>query len=415
MNLIGDIVKRGKLNKIKKMIDIVELLQALGLKDRQGKQFGKEFWCLCPNPNHKDNSPSWSINIDPDDSRFGNHNCFSCGYTGNFITLTRDRLSYTTNKEVTNAQALEFIINLFTLNSIDEDSLYDLILEEREQMFLGEEENVIKKSVIMLPAEFQQVKPKDKVYYNYLTGDIRSGGRGIKPELLNKYNIGFCSKGLYTNRVIIPFVQKGELISFVARSIFPTISTKKKNGDEFKICPECGKLNQMRAVECLKCDHDIGSYVPKKARSRYPKGSKMEIMLWALDEIDYSIDYVILVEGAMDKLRLESLGYKNVMCLFGDKISDTQVKLLLEIQERMLKEIKKKLRIFLFPDADKGGDILIGFANTKIKYLFDVLVVELPWIDEDPLDPGNATLKQIKIAFNKVEKLYKVCIRKNIE
>lgn len=413
MNLINDIVKRGKIKSIKNMIDMVELLEALGLKNKQGKKFGKEFWSLCPNPKHKDSSPSWSINIDPDSDRFGTHNCFSCGYAGNFVTLTKDRLSHSTGKIVTNEEALEFIVELFTLNSIDEDALYNLILEEREQLYEDEIEDAeIKVHAMSLPEEFELIQPKDKIYYNYMVRSNLEGGRGINKELLKVYNIGYCKSGLYANRIIIPFYQKGELLSFVARSVFPTIKTVKKDGEEYKICPKCGKKNDFRNYECTKCEHDIGSYVSKKQRSRYPKGSKMEIMMWSIDNLDYSLDYVILVEGAMDKLKLESFGYKNVICLFGNKISDHQVELLIEIDEQIKKLTNKKLRIFLFPDADDGGDILIGFADTKIKYLFQVFVVELPFIDDNPLDPGNATEKQIKVAFNKCEKLYKVCMRK---
>lgn len=410
MSLINSIVKRGKIRSIKSKIDIIELLNALGYDKSQAKVYGKEYWSLCPNPSHRDSSPSWSINIDPEDDRFGTHNCFSCGYSGNFITLTKNRLSYTTGKQVTNEQALEFIVELFTLNTIDEDSLYDLILEEREQLYNQEEivDKIIKGSNITLPEEFEHIQAKNKQFFEYMTLPTKEGGRGISLELLQKYKIGFCRRGTYSNRVIIPFYQKGELLSFVARSIFPTIDSKKKDKEEFKICPECGKLNKFNEFECIKCYHDIGSYVTKKQRSRYPKGSRMEVMLWPFDEVDYDLDYVILVEGAMDKLRLDSFGYKNVLCLFGNKISDTQVELLIEIEKNM----DKKLRIFLFPDGDEGGDTLIDVADSKIKYTFQVFVVELPFIEDNPLDPGNASLKQIKTAFNKAEKLYKVCMRK---
>jgi 5S rRNA maturation endonuclease (ribonuclease M5) len=140
----------------------------------------------------------------------------------------------------------------------------------------------------------------------------------------------------------------------------------------------------------------------------------MEFALWPYDDFDYELDYIILVEGAMDKLRLESLGYKNVFCLFGNKITEHQTELLIEIEKELIKRSKKKLKVFVFPDADAGGDILISFANQRIKYLFDSYVIELPWDEENPLDPGSATERQIRIAINKSEKLYKVVNKKNI-
>lgn len=410
MSIINQIVKRGKLKKIKKMIDIEVLLKALNITTKAGKRYNEEYWDLCPNPNHEDSSPSWSININPESDRFGTHNCFSCGYKGNFLTLTAHRLSHSTGKEITTQQAAEFITSLFTLDGIDEDSIYSLVLEERAEMlnYADEEEHKGPKEN-SLPEEFQLIpKDVDNEYYQYLTKPISEGGRGLNDKVIDKYGIGYCDEGLYRKRIIIPFWQEGILISFLARSILPTIASKKKNGEEFVVCPKCGKLNAYSYKECIKCDEDLTMYVVKKARARYPKGSTMEFMLWPYDSLDLELDYVILVEGAMDKLRLECLGYKNVLCLFGNKVSDYQVELLLKHQER----IGKKLRIFLFPDADEGGDTLIEFANAKLKYLFPTWVIELPWQPDNWLDPGNATPKQIRIAVNKAEKLHKVYTRK---
>ena len=407
MDIMSQIVKRGKLKKVKKMIDIQKLLIAINAKTKHGKRYAKEYWDLCPHPEHNDGSPSWSINIDPEDDNFGTHNCFSCGYKGNFITLTKDKLSHTTGKILDNKQAADFIIDLFTLNSVDEDTIYNLILEEREQI-LDEVEEEKGPKPSELPEEFELITKQTKKYFNYMTKPISDGGRGIKEELIYKYKIGFADEGKYHDRIIIPFIQKGELISFLARSILPTVNSKKKNGKEYIVCPECGKLSPFGHQECIKCDYDLSKFVVKKQRARYPKGSTMEYMLWGIDELDSELDYVIPVEGAMDKLRLESLGYKNVLCLFGNKISDFQVELLKEHQSK----ISKKLRVFLFPDADEGGDTLIEFANMKLKYEFPAWVVELPWQPEDWLDPGSATPKQIRKAFIEADKLFKVYSRK---
>jgi hypothetical protein len=409
MSIINQIVKRGKLKKIKKMIDMEALLKAINATTKSAQRHGDELWDLCPDPNHVDGSPSWSININPESDRFGTHNCFSCGYKGNFLTLTAHRLSHSSGKEVTTEQAAEFITNLFSLDGVDEDTIYDLVLEERAELLHPTEEEHKGPKENHLPEEFELIpKDEDNEYYSYLTRPISKGGRGLTDNLLNKYQIGCCDSGLYRKRIIIPFWQEGILISFLARSILPTMKSTKKNGDEFVICPECGKLNSYGYKECIKCDHDLTQYVVKKARARYPKGSTMEFMLWAFDDLDPELDYVILCEGAMDKLRLEKLGYKNVMCVFGNKVSDFQVELLLKFQER----INKKLRVFTFPDADEGGDIFIEFANAKLKYQFPTWVVELPWQPDNWLDPGSATPKQIRIAFNKAEKLHKVYARK---
>ena len=404
------IVKRGKLKKINKMIDIHFLLKTINAIDKDfNKPAGDELWSTCPHPDHDSSSLSWSININPENTdKFGLHNCYSCGFKGNYVNLTAVLLSHSIGKQVTNEQALEFITDLFSLDQMDEDTIYDLVLEERRELKQAKHKTEEGLTAKELPDEFELVTPDDKRYYNYLTKPISKGGRGLTDEVINKYHLGFCRDGLYHHRIVIPFKQEGELVSFLARSILKPIDTIKKDGKMFVICPECKKRNKYNMKECIKCDHDLTKYVPKKARARYPKGSTMEYMMWPYDELNQELDYVILVEGAMDAMRMEVLGYKNVMCLFGNKVSDYHVKLLKKYENK----IGKKLRIFLFPDADDGGDILIEFANAKLKYEFQTWVIELPRDEDNPLDPGSATPKQIRIAVNKRRKIHTVYAEK---
>lgn len=53
---------------------VAVVLDALGI---EYEERGDELWSRCPNPEHKDNKPSWSIN-----ERTGAHHCFSCGFKG---------------------------------------------------------------------------------------------------------------------------------------------------------------------------------------------------------------------------------------------------------------------------------------------------------------------------------------------
>jgi hypothetical protein len=57
-------------------------LHALGITDLRVR--GDEGTALCPNPEHFDNNPSWSINMDT-----GKHHCFSCGFGGSFQWLVQ--------------------------------------------------------------------------------------------------------------------------------------------------------------------------------------------------------------------------------------------------------------------------------------------------------------------------------------
>jgi DNA primase len=52
-----------------------------------------EAWAICPNPKHPERKASWSINLDT-----GSHNCFACGWGGNYIYLVENCLRLDTAK-----------------------------------------------------------------------------------------------------------------------------------------------------------------------------------------------------------------------------------------------------------------------------------------------------------------------------
>jgi DNA primase len=62
-------------------VDLENALDDLGIT---GRIRGDELTALCPNPQHADSSPSWSINLDT-----GKHHCFSCGFGGSFQWLVQ--------------------------------------------------------------------------------------------------------------------------------------------------------------------------------------------------------------------------------------------------------------------------------------------------------------------------------------
>lgn len=66
--------------------DLSPLLDALGIRYRRGDA-GRKLTAPCPSPDHRDHSPSWFINNDPDDNRYGTHACSSCSYRGGPVHL----------------------------------------------------------------------------------------------------------------------------------------------------------------------------------------------------------------------------------------------------------------------------------------------------------------------------------------
>jgi DNA primase len=87
------------------------------------------------------------------------------------------------------------------------------------------------KVYISLPKEFKSLSevpkgfnPEYKHAMFYLTQ------RGINIKEIIKYNIGYCTEGLYAKRVIIPsYLSDGQLNYFVSRSYYPDEKMKYKN------------------------------------------------------------------------------------------------------------------------------------------------------------------------------------------
>ena len=84
---------------------------------------------------------------------------------------------------------------------------------------------------LQLPNEFKPlyVKPKSIDFdYNQAIGYLHR--RGIHMDEILKYNIGYCSEGLYSGRVIVPsYNESDELNYFVARSYYEDATMKYKN------------------------------------------------------------------------------------------------------------------------------------------------------------------------------------------
>jgi DNA primase len=87
------------------------------------------------------------------------------------------------------------------------------------------------KVYIQLPKEFKSLNGVPKGFnpeYKHAMFYLSQRGIGIK-EII-KYNIGYCTEGLYAKRVIIPsYLSDGQLNYFVSRSYYPDEKMKYKN------------------------------------------------------------------------------------------------------------------------------------------------------------------------------------------
>ena len=156
--------------------------------------------------------------------------------------------------------------------------------------------------------------------------------------LIEKYGIGFCKKGKYASRIIIPIIC-GDKKSFVARRIFEWQNNKYKN----------------------------------------PPGSKHSQLLFGFDNIKKG-ETIYVCEGVTDVLRMSQYGY-NAVSTFGKKISDNQIKLL---------SLKEPFEIVVLFDGDAIKQNKKAFRKISLNH--NTSYVTLP----SEYDPDNIQFNLLK-------------------
>jgi len=150
-------------------------------------------------------------------------NCFSCGYHPKPIDLLMKVEQIPTYNE-----ALLFI------GTFDDSKLLDKQIKEISQKF-G-----------FLPEGYKLLTLGDSTYSKLARNYMK--GRGFKTMKLSMRGVGYCTKGKYGGRIIIPFYEQGKIIYFNARQ-FINVGEAHKNpsNDEFGV----GKSMLVYNVDCL--------------------------------------------------------------------------------------------------------------------------------------------------------------------
>ena len=201
--------------------------------------------------------------------------------------------------------------------------------------YRSEYDNVDVVEQVELPKEFQTLYNPSNSYkrkhaLNYLLG------RGVRPEDIVKYNIGFCYEGEYRDKIIIPsYDERGKLNFFVGRSFYQT-QYKHKN----------------------------------------PKVSKDIVGFELLINWDTPL---VLCEGAFDALSIR----RNAIPLFGKSIQS-------ELEKKIIGNSVKKLYIVLDSDAIKNA---LRLTKKFMSYGIETHLVDLG--DQDPSDVGYENVNEL--------------------
>lgn len=179
---------------------------ALGIefKDHHG-----ELWACCPFPDHDEKTASWSI------KQNGLHYCFGCSMGGGAIGLVK--------------MVFDFKLSSVAAMWLEENGLFldgamplDIELEmsrpnlTQPQVELPEHSRWTRLDEWVTPARRYALT------------------RGITPEQVDRWGLGYSAGGYYANRILIPTREHktGRLISITGRAWSPTKTPKYLNSKE---------------------------------------------------------------------------------------------------------------------------------------------------------------------------------------
>jgi DNA primase len=240
-------------------------------------------------------------------------------------------------------EAVEYVASIMNLKEEDFKRLED---EEKNKVFV---ERQTEEKPIVYPEECLAKLS----YHGYLET------RGYPRWLVEKYQIGITSDKYkkMSNRVIIPIRNiDGQLVGFTGRSLFP----------DWK-------------------ERGIGKWEHSKD---FRKNQNLFNINNAAEHIRRT-GTAIICEGPLDVLRLEEAGYHNSVAIFGRKLHNEQIGLLMKLNA---------FRLVLVLDADIAGRTGAESAAKAAANFFDIVKV-----DVGVGDVGQKTVEEVRKLLSNVE------------
>lgn len=172
-------------------VAVPALLRALGVRFERS---GHKYVGLCPNPAHPDRRPSWSMLDD------GSHHCFSCGFGGGPWELVA------AVRGCTLAEAGAWLRERV---SRDELTPAEIPRVKIRQSPRGD-------STFELPAGVQ-IPSLDGTSW-FVPAAKYLAERRVPEWQLERWHVGFATRGRCAFRVVVPVHTQGRLVSYVARA-----------------------------------------------------------------------------------------------------------------------------------------------------------------------------------------------------
>lgn len=305
-------------------VNIPALLMALGV---DAARKGTMWRAKCPGGTHEDNDPSWDIRDEQGSPKHGLHHCLSCKFSGTATELVqqmRDFALASSAREWITERAMGEVNPVWNLTVS--------VAPLRREAFR------LPADVVTGPIEGWLKMPRQYVL-----------DRGITPEQVQRWNLGYSVSGRLNGRIVFPTVDvNGRVVNYTAR-------TYVQSPKRYTTPPrECACL----ASKGGACDGTCGFTgkpdfnVIDGERHWPPIGERADL---------------ILTEGVINRLAVERVTPLPTGCLNGSHVSLGQISRLSTFK-----------RVIVLTDQDFAGDRADEVLSDALTMYVSILRVKLP-------------------------------------
>jgi len=296
-------------------VDVEDVLRRLNVQVTEVR--GDEVWAFCPDhhlftgrePSHA----KWSVNI-----KTGQTNCFTEGRGSNLVWTVCRLLDEPPDKVVQFLTGIEGAVDIAKLELKRDLHLYRKLAPSVFGEMKQPEEKPGAKGLSSIQHDISNRFMSERAYQFFIHPPEKKP-TNIRRETVDHFMVFERTWGSWSNRVVIPFFMRGELVG-------------------------CSAIDVLGITDWLKRHPSKTADHYKK--TLYPLDFQAGECLFGFDECEKRADVLILVEGPRERMKLWQEGFPNTVAILGSYLSDAQYDLIAELSPK---------NVALMFDGDMAG------------------------------------------------------------